>query len=448
MRKLIRLNSLLICVILILSLIFGCTAQQTPQQKPATSTTSTVTKWEKVTLHAIHDVTGPYSATVLPSVNAGKDFTKWYNAKGGLDGVPVEVVWDDTRGELAAAVTAYNKVRDEKPKPVMVGVYLSSYVDALSQRFIEDRIPCNTTSVTQKAVWPPGWVYAIAGTYPDLTGTFIDWLSAEWEKSGQTRKCRIALFNPDYAAGRSSSTPEVIEYIKTKPNIELVANEYFDYKALDLSSDIMKVMQTNPDWLYGFYYATSGAAFYKSLDSAGYSKKVRVGNVLWGLQSENAKLVAPELIEGVTGAMHLPPFLPKGQKQVSPGMEFVEKLFEENNNPQDYRGGSYVSSIQFWFWLTGIMEKALATAGWEKFGSEACYKAFESTRSMDLGGLMNWGIASGTRYNNKCQMYQFKNGIPMPITGTQTSPDLRPSEYRTAEYSWEGNGWPKDWFKK
>ena len=427
----------------------GCTATQKPQTQPQPVTPSTsITKWQKVVLHSIHDVTGPYSAAVLPSVNAGKDFTKWYNAKGGLDGVPVEVVWDDTRGELSAAIAAYNRIREEKPKPVMVGVYLSGFVDALSQRFIEDRIPCNTTSVSQKAVWPPGWVFAIAGTYPDLTGTFIDWLSDEWAKSGQTRKCRLALFNPDYAAGRSSSTPEVLEYIKTKTNIELVANEYFDYKAIDLSSDVMRVMQNNPDWIYGFFYTTSGAAFYRSLQATGYLGKVKVGNVLWGMQSDNAKLVAPELIEGVTGAMHLPPFLPKGQKQVSPGMDFVEKLFEENNNPQDYRGGSYVSAMQFWFWLTGIMEKALKADGWEKFGPEACYKAFESTRSMDLGGLMTWGTVPGTRYNNKCQMYQFKNGIPMPITGTLTSPDLRPADFRKAEYSWEAFGWPKDWFKK
>jgi hypothetical protein len=207
-------------------------------------------------------------------------------------------------------------------------------------------------------------------------------------------------------------------------------------------------MQNKPDWLVGFYYQKSGAAFYRSLDANGLIGKVRIGNVLWGMESEDGKLVEPRIIEGVTGPLHIPPMLAKGQKQINPGVQWVSDTFEKNNNPENYRGSTYVSGMQFWFLVTDVISKAVAKVGWEKLDGTAVYQSFQDERDVDLGGISHWGSAPGTRYNNKYMMFKFVNGVPTLIDDkTYEVPDLRPAKYRTAEFSWTAAGWPTGYFK-
>lgn len=426
--------------LVVLIVLSGCAPKQ--------AAPPTTVKPSEIVIPLIHDISGPYGASNVPAAACwGKAYPKWYNAQGGLDGVPIRVEILDTRGDEAAAVAAYSKVREWQPKPLMCCVFRSNDVDLLGARLAEDKIPCMASAVSQTAVWPPGGTFCINGASPDFTAGFLDWLSEKWSKDGETRKCRLALFNPDYASGRNCATAEVLEYAKTKPNIEVVANEFFDYKALDLSSDILRVMQNEPDWIYGFYFASSGVAFFKSLDATGFRGKVNVANTLWGMGPELSAMVGPDLMEGVVGPHFIPPLLPKGQKQPTVALEFVEKMLEEGNYPTEYRAGPWPAYVAIAAWLTNGLEKALEDVGWEKLDGTAVYNAYASTREMDLLGITMWGTAEGTRTNNKFQIYEFQNGIPMPITEFKTVPDLRPPEFRTKEYNWSAAGWPEGWFK-
>jgi len=441
-----KIHIILACLMLmalLIPVIVGCTPAKESISAP--TTTPEVKKPKEIVIYAIHDMSGPMSVSTMPTVAASEDLVKYLNSKGGIDGVPLRMEWHDTRGDKAVLITEYAKVREITPKPLTVGVYSSA--DALAARFVEDQIPCNTTSVSTSMVWPPSWIIGVSGTYPDLTCTFIDWLSAEWAKTNPDRKCRLAFFGPDIYVGHDCASPEVMEYIKTKPNIEVVATEYFDFRALDLSSDILRVMQSNPDYLYGFYFASSGAAFYKSLKASGFQGKVKVATVLWGMQSDIVNLVGKEALEGVVGPFHVPSFKPKGQKQDNEGMELISQLFDQNNHPETYRGGSYVSGMLYYYWVIGIIQKAVKDYGWDKLDSVAVYKTFINTRDLDLGGISRWGCTEGTRYNNKCFMMKYENGVTIPITGTLTSPDIRPAKFRTAEYNWKAAGWPEGYFK-
>jgi hypothetical protein len=200
--------------------------------------------------------------------------------------------------------------------------------------------------------------------------------------------------------------------------------------------------------LVGFYYTKSGSAFYRSLDANGLVGKVRIGNVLWGMQSENAKLVEPRIIEGVTGPLHIPPCMPKVQKQVNAGVQWCRDIFDKNNNKEDYWGQSYTSGMQFWFLTTQIMNNALQKVGWEKLNGTAVFNAFQDARDINLGDISHWGSAPGCRYNDKNQIFRYTNGMPMPINDKiYTAPDVRPAKYRTAEFGWAMTGWPTGYFK-
>ena len=431
--------SLSLVALIVLS---GCAPKQAAPPAPPTTE-----KPQEIVIPIIHDISGPRAATNIITGAVLDAFPEWYNSHGGLDGVPINVEVFDTRADGAAAISAYSQVRDYQPKPLIVGAWLASDADALAQRFIEDKIPCAGASMSPQTAWPPGWVFTSVGTYPEYAAAFIDWLSQEWSKSGETRKCRLAFLNPDYAAGQASAAPEVLEYLETKPNIELVANEFFSWDSLDVSSEIMRVMQAELDWLFGFYFATSGAAFFKSLDASGYRDKVKVGGTCWGMIDMMAQIVGNELVEGYTGPFCISPLLPPGEEQLTPGMDLVMQMFEAGNHPPEYRGGTYVAATIAISWMTCALEETLKQVGWDKLDGTAVYNTLANTTDMDIYGIMKWGAAKGTRSNNRYQVYQFRDGIPRPITGWGVYPDLRPSEFRTTEYNWEATGWPKDWFK-
>lgn len=424
-------------------LIGGCTQEKSATTAPTTK----VSKPSEIVLNNIIDLTGPMAAMNKSAVSGSMDAAKVISEKGGVDGVPLRVVWHDTRYEVPTAISIYSKLREQTPRPLSLGVYITQDVDALAARFAEDKIVCNTTSVTQRAVWPPAWVFGFSGTYPDMQGAFMDFLSKEWAKSGETRKCKLVLFTANTATGAMCTTPEVMEYIKTKDNIELVDAVQFDSKVMDLSSDILRIMQNKPDWIEGFYYGAPGAAFYKSLAAAGLQGKVKVGNISWGMQTQIVQQVGPELVEGVIGPHCIPPFTPKGTPQISPGMEMISKMFDDNNRPAIDRDGGYTAGALMAYWQAGEIKKALDKVGWDKLNGTALYDAYTGTRSIDLGGVASWGIAEGTRTNNKYQIFQFKNGNLVTQGEWMTTPDLRPKEFRTKESGWTGAGWPTGWFK-
>ena len=218
-----------VLLIMVLPLAAACAQQAQTTPTPVPTTTPTVKKPAELVLNAIQDLSGPYSTSMAASVAAFDDFWPWFNEQGGIDGVKIKWVWHDTQGDRAKAFTAYNRFRDDKPAVFVAVNGLDS--EALAQRCLEDKIVCFTSSATTKGIWPPGWVFGQAASYEDLSGAFIDWLSEDWAKSGESRKCRLACFNPDIGSGHSSASDEFLEYVKTKPNIEVVLVEYFDYKA-------------------------------------------------------------------------------------------------------------------------------------------------------------------------------------------------------------------------
>lgn len=429
---------LLAVVAIVLPVMLGCA----PQAKPVTTTptTPTVKKPAEIIIYDLSDISGPYSGSMAPSVAGFADFFKWYNAKGGLDGVKVQLEWADTGGDKAKALTQYSKIRESKPAFMVINS--GNDAEMLAPRLAEDKIPGYTASANIGAIWPPQWIFSELAAWSDLSGAVFNHLSAEWAKSGKSEKCRVAAFNPDVALAKDITSPEVMEYLKTKPNIEIISTDYFDPKAIDLSSDITKVMQKNPDYIYGFYFATYGIAFYKSIGALGLPGKVGIITTGWGMQPELVPQYGKQNIEGVWGPHSMPPFLPAGMPPSTPGMVLVDQLYTENNRPATMRTSGYSNCVSLGFLFTHFYDSAVKKVGWDGLNGQAVYDVIINTSDYNCGDIQSWGVLPGTRTGNKYQIQQFKDGLPLPAGEWKAVPDIRPAKYRTAEYGWTAAGWP------
>lgn len=434
---------ILVPLIMLVVLIIGCAPQSQPAATPSPAATTTVKKPASIPVYVVADLSGPAASLMRSSVMAHEDIWPWINANGGIDGVPVNFEFLDSQGDKTKALAAYTKIRETNPRPACCFLVHPADVEALHTRAKEDNIVVFTVSPPVNSIWPPSWTFGSAPSYEDASGVFVDWLSIEWTKTGENRKCRLAFFNPDNPQGHSLASDAVIEYVKTKSNVETVANIYFDYAALDLSSDILKVMQDKPDYLMGYYYATSGAAFFRSLDSSGFRGKVKVASSVSGMQPEITLQVNKALVEGVVGPHYYPTVLPLGSKQENAGVTFSEKMFMNKNRPKELWGSSYPGSQGIATWVAGMLKTAVKENGWEKFNGQTLQKAIQNIKDMNCNDAFSWGLASpGKRTNSRMRMFQFKDGFVYSIGDFVTAPDMRPANFRTAEYGWTGAGWP------
>lgn len=435
---------ILVPIIMILALVIGCAPQSQLAANPSPAATTTVKKPAEVFIYAIADLSGPAAAAMKTTVMAYEDFWPAFNStQGGIDGVKANWVWLDSQGDKVKSLAAYTQIRESTPRPVMCCMVQGSDVEAMSKRAAEDKISVFTITPPTTTIWPPARVFGSSPSYEDLSGAFIDWLSGTWAKGGETSKCRLAFFNPDIAAGHSVAGSSVLEFTKTKSNIEIVSNDFFDYRALDLSSDILKIMQNKPDYIYGFFYATSGAAFFRSIDSSGFRGKVKLATCVSGMQPEITLQIDKQLVEGLVGPHYYPAVLPLDAKQENPGVERAAKMFKEKGYSPTLWGTAYPGSQGVALWMVGMLNNAVKENGWDKFNGDSFYKSCLNVRNLNCGDMFNWGLAStGKRTNSQMRIFQFKDGLVRPITDFVTAPDLRPAEFRTAEYGWTAAGWP------
>lgn len=420
-------------VLLLLPLLGACapkTAAPPRAEKPA----------ELVYYH-IGDITGPYAPITGAAATAAlEDWSRWKNEQGGVLGVPVRIELTDTRNEREAAVAAYNRYREEKP--ICYCIHQGADIDMLKERCAEDKVPAVCTSPTTHSCWPPGWMFQSLCDYADFSGLFLDWLSAEWEKTGETRKCRVGWLLPDLSWAHSTLTPAVEEYIEAKGNLELVIAQWFDFRAVDISTDVMAVMAANPDWVYTGGIAAQPNIVLKSAEAVGAIGKWRWAFNQWATGPEVSRITGPELVEGVIGQLSYACWADD-----TPAVREVKAQFKRSNRTEDER-----TMVYFVFWTVCEMfceaaEIAVNEWGWENLDGAHMYEAFRSMRACDVAGLQPFTFAPGKVTPREARMFEFRDGEPIPITDYLDCPDLRPAEFRTAEYGWDAFGWPKGWPK-
>jgi branched-chain amino acid transport system substrate-binding protein len=105
--------SLAIMVILILTLVAACA----PQTAPATSTPAPAVSKEPVKIGFIGRLSAPYGLSDKTALEISVDDL---NAAGGIMGRPVQLLVEDTKGEIPLAVAAYKKLVMTEKCPLVV----------------------------------------------------------------------------------------------------------------------------------------------------------------------------------------------------------------------------------------------------------------------------------------------------------------------------------------
>jgi len=397
-------------LLVVLPLAVGCApaAEEPSVAKPAV-----------LTMHQFGPLTGPYATLQAGLLDGVGDAFKYINEeKGGIDGVPLKLTFEDTAGDLQKEIASYEKWIAMKPKPIFGWVYGSPTSEALRDRYIQDKVVVFAGSSTIKGMYPAGNLFSYAPSYTDGLGLFVDWLVET-----QPKPISLAFLNWDTAFGRTIMVDECRDYCKQK-GVDIVAEEVFGMTQMDVTTQLKRIEQAGANWVYCQTLGASMSVILKSADALGLIGKMNFAGCPWILDRNSTIGLAGSLANGVYGVS----FNRQWAETDNPYIQLVTERAKADGVYDKYYMHRLVN-IGVWMYVKDIFEKAIAEVGWENLDAAALKKQLENTKNYDAGAVV-FTYSPDKHETRDLRVMQIKEGEIVPVTNWKKAPDLRPYEFK------------------
>ncbi len=200
---------------------------------------------EPYTIGAIFSITGPGSSLGIPERDTALMLEAEINARGGIKGPdgaphPLKIVIYDDASDETKAVLAAKKLIDEDRVTAIVGTTLSGTSLAILDTVQKAQVPMVSAAAAAKIVEPAAerkWVFKTPQSDHLIVGVLTDYLKARGYR-------RVGWLNVDYAFGQLGW----IEFEKAaqRHGLQIVANEKFGQKDVDMTAQLTRVKAANP----------------------------------------------------------------------------------------------------------------------------------------------------------------------------------------------------------
>ncbi|MBN1374515.1 MAG: ABC transporter substrate-binding protein [Dehalococcoidia bacterium] len=417
-------NSILIMVVSIVVMAVMLISCAGSAATTSTAPATTDQKPEKINMVYIADFSGPYSASVGPGRYGLQDATEYLNTKlGGINGVPMEIIFADTEGKVENTVPAYTRSLEATPKPIFYLGLDSAAGATLHDRLIEDDVLGSSTA--DSSVYPYGNTFGTWPLYCDQMGFVLDWIAAKWKAEGKSGKPKLAIFGWDIAYGHAYWTPTVKAYAE-KLGIEAVGEYWYPTSQMDLTPLVAKATEANPDFTFCGATSIGTVVWGKGIAASPLKNKINIGGN--GFEFGTYK-IAKDAFEGFYGVHNIAQY----PEIDNPGVKVIRSYCEK-------REAKLTSgfTMTMWYGILDIkdgLEKSIDKYGWEK-GLQAkqireIYLSRPEYKIELEGGLLTYGGGmSETRMSPvKLRMFQAHAEGPggegfYPVSEWGDAPDM------------------------
>jgi branched-chain amino acid transport system substrate-binding protein len=224
-------------------------------------------------------------------VAGAKIAEKYFNDKGGVDGTPIKLVFQDTGGDEQGAINAFNTLINQDKVVGIVGPTLSQ--QAFSADPIADRakIPVLGPSNTAKGIPQIGdYVARVSAPVAVVAPNAV---KAALKQNPNIKK--VAVFFAQNDAFSKSET-ETFQTTVKDMGLELATVQKFLTTDTDFQSQATNAINVKPDLIIISGLAADGGNLIKQLRELGYKGIIIGGN---GLNTSNVFSVCKALCEGV-----------------------------------------------------------------------------------------------------------------------------------------------------
>ncbi len=323
---------------------------------------------------AIFDLTGPTADVGTDYADGMRDYADWVNMRGGIEGRPIDLIYQDYAYQVDRAEQLYSQFVAEGVV-VFMG-WGTGDTEALRLRVAEDEIPFSSASLSHVLGDPAEAPYnfLVAPTYTDQFRIALDWIARNHgDQAGGAPV--VALMHNASPFGLSPSRHGGIEFAEAL-GIEL-ALYAMPRGAVDYTAEFSRIRQSGAQ--YVVFQNTSGPAAVALQNARSLGVDATFICLNW---CSNAQLVdlAGEAAEGVVGTI---PYAPLGVDV--PGTRVIRDYLAGKGESAEGRTNAYTQA--WWtFAVFGEAMQQVLSSGQELTGANI-KAALETFTDLDMGGV-------------------------------------------------------------
>ncbi len=362
---------LAIAIIIIAAIVGGIYfVLQKPLSTSETMQTPTFTQEKVIRIGGLFDLTGPTSDVSVPYSWGVRDYIELVNAKGGVEGYKIELIYYDYGYKIPQAESLYKRLVEVDGVVAIIGWGTGDTL-ALLDDIARDKVPYISASYAAKLTDPQKAPYNFI-TNPDYSTQLraaLKWVKENWKEN---RPPKICFMYPNVAYG-TEPIPAGREYAK-ELGFEIGSDENLDLRATSAYEQIQRIMSYGADYVWFGGTISSYVVAAKNARELGASFKFIVNT--WGWDESLIDL-AGEAAEGhiyVTGTL---PY--EFAVKVDPELQEAKEMFK--HDPKVYNM-HYVKG-----WVNAkVLVKAIESVlkKGEEVSGENIRKELETWRNVDL----------------------------------------------------------------
>ena len=406
------------------------TAAPTPTEAPPAGPPDLT--GETITLYHFGDLSGPYAAITGPLIHGAEDAVAAVNEAGGIYGANLEIKFADTGGSIDEAVAAYDRFTGEDENPLVMITYGSGEVEALAQRFTEDKVVNISAGLSARGFYvDSGYTFGLGPIYPDQIGFVMAFLHENWDTykpAGAGDEIKLAHLSWPTAFGQGSLTDESRAYLE-ELGIEIVAEETYDLSpTADTTTAILNAQAAGANVIWTNTLAFGTSVILNDLNALGLRDQFVVGADNWGMDlATYAFLADPAYAVGLISPF---PYLWWTDTDNS-GVQYAQQLFEANEREAGEHNVGYLLLVAGIDMTVQAIQHVIDTEGYENLTGEAVHDALVAMSPFEaLDGVLRADYSGDNRSPHVSQIRMIQGGPDafIVIQDWAEMPDLRPTE--------------------
>jgi len=384
---------------------------------------------EKVVKIGVHTaLTGALASTGLAISYAHLDYMTEINGQGGINGIPIEVIWYDVGIDIGKTITAHKRM---DAAGVLTELFTSSSVwDVLGPDFIKKGISGSYVGLMYRELGEmiagqEAWFLVLGDGHVPECALWLEWARQSW--TGE-RPIRVGIYVTEYR-GAMSIAGDCRDFLSTQKDVELVGEERIPMMPIDTSVEQLRLASKNPDWIY---MAQSGANVATVIKDA-----VRLGLPEKGIKFVSIFAGIDEMMIDIAGkdseGMYAMKFNPLPIEMELPGVKAaVERAKKYRGWGPEKVTSHYIMATMQVMVIIEAVRSAIERVGYQNLTRRAVRDAIFSMKDFDTGMIPPVSITDKCPWvTNRWRVTQVQGGHLVPVTDwIESKPTYYPDYYQ------------------
>jgi branched-chain amino acid transport system substrate-binding protein len=189
------------------------------------------------------------------------------NAKGGILGKPIEILFYDDQSKPDQAVQGVAKLVDQDHVSIILGSYASETTRAIVPRVTQKQVPLIIPTATADNVMETGspWIFRICAGANSYAAAMADFL----KNNGAPKTMAIVYENTNFGQANSKSMKEAAP----KAGITVVEEEAYQAASPDYTALLQRVVAANAEVVYFASYLLDATQLMRQSEQVGLNPK-------------------------------------------------------------------------------------------------------------------------------------------------------------------------------